>query len=292
MPPRPASGPGMASKRIKKEIADLSKENLGSIALQPNESNIFQWKAVLPGPSGSPYEGGLFEVEIKIPEDYPFSPPHLHFITKVYHCNISSTGAICLDLLKHAWSPALSLYKVVLSLSSLLTDPNPSDPLVPAIAQEYKRDRKKHDATAREWVKLYATPKPVPAAIPAKSSSSSSRTRPRPTTRPSTTQSTPAPVLAPIPPAQIAGTRRTISSRDPIDLVNSESDEEGTVQLLPAGNSRPSVNGIIPGINRGVNGGGGPGERAVKRTRLTNPASTAGGGGAGASVGDAIVIDE
>lgn len=58
------------------------------------------------------------------------------------------------QLLKHAWSPALSLYKVILSLSSLLTDPNPSDPLVPAIAQEYRGNRKKHDATARDWTKL------------------------------------------------------------------------------------------------------------------------------------------
>lgn len=58
------------------------------------------------------------------------------------------------QLLKNAWSPALSLYKVILSLSSLLTDPNPADPLVPHIAHEYKRDRKKHDETAREWTKL------------------------------------------------------------------------------------------------------------------------------------------
>lgn len=87
----------MAAKRIKKEvsaavfaqqetdaaasdklsltnlqIADLAKENLGAITLTPNESNIFQWKATLPGPAGSPYEGGVFEVDIRIPEDYPW----------------------------------------------------------------------------------------------------------------------------------------------------------------------------------------------------------------------------
>ncbi|KAK4683570.1 hypothetical protein P7C73_g6675, partial [Tremellales sp. Uapishka_1] len=143
----------MAAKRIKKEIADLSKEDLGAITLVPNETNILSWKATLPGPTGSPYEDGVFEVDIRIPDDYPFSPPHLQFLTKVYHCNIANTGAICLDLLKTAWSPALSLYKVILSLSSLLTDPNPADPLVPSIATEYKRDRKKHDATARAWTK-------------------------------------------------------------------------------------------------------------------------------------------
>ncbi|KAK6908289.1 ubiquitin-conjugating enzyme 4 [Kwoniella mangroviensis CBS 10435] len=279
MPPRPsASAPGMATKRIKKEIADLSKENLGAISLQPNESNIFNWKAILPGPTGSPYEGGVFEVDIKVPEDYPFSPPHLHFVTKVYHCNIASTGAICLDLLKHAWSPALSLYKVILSLSSLLTDPNPADPLVPAIAQEYKRDRKKHDATAREWVKKYATPKQAPPSpIPTTKASTS---RPKLLNRPSSS-TTSASASTPIP--QIAGTRRPASTRDTIDLA-SDSDEgesQGDVSIQVLGNSSRST------VVNGTNGNGGE-RRDTKRTRLNNAPA----GGGGGSVGDAIVIDE
>ncbi|EKC98300.1 hypothetical protein A1Q2_07314 [Trichosporon asahii var. asahii CBS 8904] len=56
-------------------IADLARENLGAITLAPNESNIFQWKAVIPGPAGSPYEGGEFEVEIRVPDDYPYATP-------------------------------------------------------------------------------------------------------------------------------------------------------------------------------------------------------------------------
>lgn len=82
-----------------------------------------------------------------VPSRLPSGPP-LPSLPLCYGCtNIS-------QLLKTAWSPALSLYKVVLSLSSLLTDPNPADPLVPSIAQEYKKNRKKHDQTAREWVKM------------------------------------------------------------------------------------------------------------------------------------------
>lgn len=61
----------MATKRIKKEMADLSKENTGAITLQPDESNIFHWKARIPGPAGSPYEGGMFDVAIDVPSDYP-----------------------------------------------------------------------------------------------------------------------------------------------------------------------------------------------------------------------------
>lgn len=46
---------------------------------------------------------------------------------RIYHMNISDRGGICIDILKHNWSPALSLFKVILSLSSLLTDPNPRE---------------------------------------------------------------------------------------------------------------------------------------------------------------------
>jgi ubiquitin-conjugating enzyme E2 D/E len=53
-------------------MLDLAKEDLGEITLSPNEANIFAWKATLPGPKGSPYEGGVFEVDIRIPEDYPY----------------------------------------------------------------------------------------------------------------------------------------------------------------------------------------------------------------------------
>ncbi|KAK8858501.1 hypothetical protein IAR55_002728 [Kwoniella newhampshirensis] len=292
MPPKQASAPGTAAKRIKKEIADLSREDLGAITLAPNESNIFQWKATLPGPAGSAYEGGVFEIDIKVPEDYPFSPPQLRFVTKVYHCNVANTGAICLDLLKHAWSPALSLYKVILSLSSLLTDPNPADPLVPAIAQEYRHNRKKHDATAREWVKKFATPKSASAPTTTRAVPSASTSRPRAIQRPSassTSTSSSAAVAAAAagPSPQIAGTRRT-ASRAVIDIED-DSDVED-VEVLGEGSRASTVNGNGNTIGATTAPGGGP--RRGKRARVGAGPGAGGGAGAGASVGDAIVIDE
>merc|ERR1719253_1049377 len=91
------------------------------------------------GPPDSPYAGGVFFLDIHFPADYPFKPPKVHFTTRIYHCNINSNGGICLDILKDQWSPALTISKVLLSICSLLTDPNPDDPLVPDIAQLLKR---------------------------------------------------------------------------------------------------------------------------------------------------------
>lgn len=158
----PALSSTMTMKRIHREIGDLKKEDPGAIVLAPTEENLYLWKGSIPGPEGSVYEGGVFNVEVVLPPDYPFTAPKAMFKTRIYHMNISEQGNICIDILKQNWSPALSLFKVMLSLSSLLTDPNPKDPLVPSIATQYTRNRQLHDTTARQWTQMYALPlKPI-----------------------------------------------------------------------------------------------------------------------------------
>eukprot|EP00994_Dinema_validum_P004169 NODE_2207_length_744_cov_367.605755_g1781_i0.p1 GENE.NODE_2207_length_744_cov_367.605755_g1781_i0~~NODE_2207_length_744_cov_367.605755_g1781_i0.p1 ORF type:complete len:149 (+),score=28.70 NODE_2207_length_744_cov_367.605755_g1781_i0:93-539(+) len=148
----------MALKRINKEYRDLQKDPPANTSAGPvNESDMFNWKATIMGPEDSPYSGGLFFLNIHFPTDYPFKPPKVQFTTKIFHPNINSNGGICLDILKDQWSPALTISKVLLSICSLLTDPNPDDPLVPEIAQMYKKDRKKFDETAKQWTRKYAT---------------------------------------------------------------------------------------------------------------------------------------
>ena len=143
--------------RLQKELDNIIKTPPSNCSAQILNNNLFHWKAQIFGPEGTPYQGGIFHLEIHFPTEYPFKPPKIHFITKVYHPNINSVGSICLDILKDKWSPALTISKVLMSISSLLNDPNPDDPLEPAIATQYKTQRELFNQTAMSWTEIYAT---------------------------------------------------------------------------------------------------------------------------------------
>ncbi|KAJ2720191.1 hypothetical protein GGI07_004756 [Coemansia sp. Benny D115] len=145
-----------SAKRIQKELAEISLDPPSNCSAGPKGDNLYEWVSTIVGPSDSPYSGGVFFLDIHFPQEYPFKPPKIIFRTRIYHCNINSQGQICLDILKDNWSPALTISKVLLSICSLLTDPNPADPLVHSIAQQLLNSRSEHDATAKEWTKRYA----------------------------------------------------------------------------------------------------------------------------------------
>ena len=150
----------VSHKRLVKEYKDVlnSKElleNRISIGLV-DESDFTKWKATIIGADDTPYKGGIFNLEVTITPQYPFKPPIVKFITRVYHPNINSNGDICLDILKHNWSPALTLDKVLLSIQMLLSNPNADDPLDASSAGIYKADKAKFDKTVREYVIKYA----------------------------------------------------------------------------------------------------------------------------------------
>ena len=145
-----------SAKRLSKEHQQILKNPLENCTLIPSENNIHVWDCTLIGPSDTPYENGIFELSISFTREYPHVPPIVYFKTCIYHPNISQTGDICLDILKDKWSPILTISKVMLSISSLLSDPNPDDPLVPEIAKEMKENLGVYNEKAKEHTYIFA----------------------------------------------------------------------------------------------------------------------------------------
>jgi ubiquitin-protein ligase len=146
-------------RRIRKEWSDINMEiekYNEPIKVSMVGEELTHWSVILKGPQKTPYENGNFILDITFPSEYPFKPPVIKFCNRVYHPNINDKGAICLDILKDQWSPALSIFKVIISISSLLASPNPNDPLSPDVANVYKNDIEKYNKTARDWTNLYA----------------------------------------------------------------------------------------------------------------------------------------
>ncbi|XP_018319380.1 ubiquitin-conjugating enzyme E2 N-like [Agrilus planipennis] len=146
----------MTSRRILVETKNLSKDPPPGISATPDEDNCRYFHVIMAGPKGSPYEGGLFKLELFLPENYPLCPPSVRFLTKIYHPNIDKLGRICLDILKDQWSPALQIRTVLLSIQALLSAPNPDDPLANDVANMWKNDEEEAISVAKSWTRRYA----------------------------------------------------------------------------------------------------------------------------------------
>ena len=145
--------------RIRKEYQDLQKEKNSNVQVKLVNNDIRHWKGRIKGPIDTCYQGGIFDVDIVIPNDYPFKPPKMKFDTKIWHPNISSvTGAICLDILKNEWTPALTIRTALISLQALMCEPVPNDPQDAVVAKQYISDIKLFNETAKHWVEEYANP--------------------------------------------------------------------------------------------------------------------------------------
>ncbi|XP_068604604.1 ubiquitin-conjugating enzyme E2 T [Brachionichthys hirsutus] len=148
------------ASRLKRELQLLSNEPPPGITCWQTEDLMDDLRAQILGGSETPYEGGVFSLEIKIPERYPFEPPKIRFLTPIYHPNIDNSGRICLDALKlppkGAWRPSLNILTILTSIQLLMAEPNPDDPLMADISSEFKYNKQLFIEKARKWTQEHA----------------------------------------------------------------------------------------------------------------------------------------
>jgi ubiquitin-conjugating enzyme E2 D/E len=132
------------------------KNNNNKINIELLNEDITKWQIVFNGPDKTPYENGIFKLLFSFPETYPFKPPVVKFLNKVYHPNISNKGEICLDILSDQWTPTIFMYDIIQYIISLLENPNSKDPLNPSVSRVYKTNIEEFKETAKEWTLLYA----------------------------------------------------------------------------------------------------------------------------------------
>lgn len=148
----------MALRRLRKELEEVSQYGVGDVkTIGPIGDNLLEWRAKFYGPEDSPYEGGIFSVDIKFPISYPLEAPTIKFRTCVYHPSVcKSTGKLCSEILSECWKPNKNVKYVMTTLSEILSNPSSTSPLNLEIAREFERNRKKYNKTAKEWTKMYA----------------------------------------------------------------------------------------------------------------------------------------
>ncbi|PVU92793.1 hypothetical protein BB561_003608 [Smittium simulii] len=146
--------------RIKKEQTQMKTNLPPEIKCYPCEDSIHNYEGQIMGPPDSPYEKGVFIIDIKLPENYPFEPPVMRFKTPIYHPNIDEAGRICMNLLKTTgegnWNPSENIQSLLMAIMVLMADPNPDDPLMPNIANEYTSDRNSFNENAILHTKKFA----------------------------------------------------------------------------------------------------------------------------------------
>jgi ubiquitin-conjugating enzyme E2 D/E len=150
------------ARRLQKELESFDERpEPYSIVRCVNIANLYSWTGSVMGPADSPYNGGVFHLDIRIPKDYPFNPPRIYFRTRIYHPNIGwNDGFLSLELLGKQWSPAITIRIALEMARIIMEDPDPDNTVLRAdqieIARLCKRDRNRFNETARYWTQYYA----------------------------------------------------------------------------------------------------------------------------------------
>ncbi|XP_054641391.1 ubiquitin-conjugating enzyme E2 C [Dunckerocampus dactyliophorus] len=126
---------GSVTKRLQKDLMTLMMAGDKGISAFPESDNLFKWIGTIDGPQGTVYEGLRYKLSLEFPAGYPYQAPRVRFLCPCFHPNVDEQGFICLDILKDKWSALLDVRSVLLSIQSLLGEPNNESPLNVAAAE-------------------------------------------------------------------------------------------------------------------------------------------------------------
>lgn len=112
-----------------------------SVSAFPEGDNLFRWIGTINGPKDSAYEGLSYKLHLEFPSSYPYTAPNVKFISPVFHPNVDTKGHICLDILKDNWSALYDVRSLLLSIQSLLAEPNIKSPLNTLAAEMWKNQQ-------------------------------------------------------------------------------------------------------------------------------------------------------
>ncbi|CAD0096285.1 unnamed protein product [Aureobasidium vineae] len=151
---------GMSLIRIARELSDLQRDPFSTGPVSPaSDDDPRHWVTRLNGPPNSPYANGVFAIDIQFLEDYPRIPPHMTFLTPVFHPNVSAQGDIRLaEFVWDQWCPAITIRMFLLSIQAMLSDPNLLEGCIlnEKVAALLLKDKQRFEKEAREWTVMHA----------------------------------------------------------------------------------------------------------------------------------------
>lgn len=130
-----------ARKRLTTDLKKLQAESPAGVCAVPQANDIMLWHAVIFGPPETPFEDGAFKLVMQFTEQYPFKPPKVKFLSRMFHPNVYASGDICLDVLQNQWSSTMNVQAILLSIQSLLDEPNPKSPANKEAAELFTEDK-------------------------------------------------------------------------------------------------------------------------------------------------------
>ena len=137
--------------RLSRELVKLKDESVDGVEIV-NTEDISNWKAIIHGPPGTPFENGKFDMELKFYDNYPVKPPTVKFISEIFHPNVYRDGKICVDILQGEWSPAQNVRTILISIRSLLMDPNPNSPANRDAANLLRTDKEAYNNKVKNMI--------------------------------------------------------------------------------------------------------------------------------------------